>query len=138
MLENVAIQTPAMSRPRRRPRLPTDAQARRVEQLRRAFQRILNRRPTLIEKAAMLRAAALVARAEALALDANADVLDVVRLNNLASRTLRVLGIRIEAAPKKTAAAALAQSMRQARWAEAERRKSKSTPIEDPDGEATG
>jgi len=74
MLENAAVQVTPMPRPRRRPRLPTDAQARRVEELRRAFQRLLNRRPTLIEKATMLRAAALVARAEALALDPSADV----------------------------------------------------------------
>jgi hypothetical protein len=45
----------------------------------------------LIEKAAMLRAAALVARAEALALDPNADVGEVVKLNNLVARALRSL-----------------------------------------------
>jgi hypothetical protein len=59
MLENASVQATPMPRRRRRPRLPVDAQARRVEELRRAFQRSLNRRPTLIEKAAMLRAAAL-------------------------------------------------------------------------------
>jgi hypothetical protein len=90
-VENLSVQAATMSRPRQRPRLPTDAQARRVEELRRAFQRSLNRRPTLIEKAAMLRAAALVARAEALALDPNADVNQVVKLNNLAGRALRSL-----------------------------------------------
>jgi hypothetical protein len=116
MLENVAIQVPTMSRSRRRPRLPTDAQARRVEQLRRAFQRVLNRRPTLIEKASMRRAAALVARAEMLALDPNANVADVVKLNNLAGRTLRAFGIRIEASPKKTALGGL--TIARARWAE--------------------
>jgi hypothetical protein len=77
-VENMSIQVPPMSRRRQRPRLPTEAQARRVEELRRAFQRLLNRRPTLIEKAAMLRSAALVARAEALALDPSADVNEVV------------------------------------------------------------
>src|SRR5712672_3391551 len=96
MLENAPVQITPMPRPRRRPRLPTDAQARRVEELRRAFQRLLNRRPTLIEKAAMLRSAALVARAEALALDPRADVNEVVKLNNLAARTLRALGIKTE------------------------------------------
>jgi hypothetical protein len=55
----------------------------------------------------MLRAAALVARAEMLALDPNADVLNVVRLNNLASRILRVLNIRIGAPPKNTTPAGL-------------------------------
>jgi hypothetical protein len=96
MLENAPVQVTPMTRPRRRPRLPTDAQARRVEELRRAFQRLLNRRPTLIEKAAMLRSAALVARAEALALDPSADVNEVVKLNNLAARALRALGIKTE------------------------------------------
>src|SRR5438874_652192 len=123
MLENAAVQVTPMPRPRRRPRLPTDAQARRVEQLRRAFQRVLRRRPTLVEKASMLRAAALVARAEALALDPNANVADVVKLNNLASRTLRVLGIRIEAAPKKAAPAGL--RFARERWAAEETKKAK-------------
>jgi hypothetical protein len=95
-VENASVQVLPMSRRRQRPRLPTDAQARRVEELRRAFQRLLGRRPTLIEKAAMLRSAALVARAEALALDPSADVNEVVKLNNLAARTLRALGIKTE------------------------------------------
>jgi hypothetical protein len=140
MLENVAIQVPAMSRPRRRPRLPTDAQARRVEELRRAFQRMLNRRPTLIEKASMLRAAALVARAEALALDPNADVADVVKLNNLASRTLRVLNLKIEPASSRTVSRV--QELRRARWeeqdaAEAAAKSGRRQPrvTEPPDGE---
>jgi hypothetical protein len=90
-VENTSIQVAAMSRPRRRRRLPSAGQERRIEELRRAFQRSLNRRPTLIEKAGMLRAAALVARAEALALDPNADVGEVVKLNNLAGRALRSL-----------------------------------------------
>jgi hypothetical protein len=115
MLENVVIQVPAMSRSRRRPRLPTEAQARRVEELRRAFQRVLNRRPTLIEKASMLRAAARVARAEALALDPNANVADVVKLNNLAARSLRALGVRVEPVPPKTTPAGL--TIARARWA---------------------
>jgi hypothetical protein len=107
-----------MSRRRQRPRLPTDAQARRVEELRRAFQRLLNRRPTLIEKAAMLRSAALVARAEALALDPNADVNKVVKLNNLAARTLRSLGIKT--APAKAPPREFLE-MRRQRWAAQER-----------------
>jgi hypothetical protein len=90
-VENTSIQAAAMSRPRRRPRLPSAGQERRVEELRRAFQRTLNRRPTLIEKAGMLRAAALVARAEALALDPGADVTELVKVNNLAARALRAL-----------------------------------------------
>jgi hypothetical protein len=113
-VENTSVQAPAMSRRRQRPRLPTDAQARRVEELRRAFQRLLNRRPTLIEKAAMLRSAALVARAEALALDPNADVNKVVKLNNLAARTLRSLGIKT--APGKAPPREFLE-MRRQRWA---------------------
>ena len=89
--ENASVQVTPMPRRRQRPRLPTDAQARRVEELRRAFQRMLNRRPTLLEKRTMSRAAALVARAETLALDPNADVSEVVKLNNLANRDLRQL-----------------------------------------------
>ena len=41
----------------------------------------------------MLRAAALVARAEALALDPGADVTELVKVNNLAARALRTLGL---------------------------------------------
>jgi hypothetical protein len=101
--------------------------------LRRAFQRVLNRRPTLIEKASMLRAAALVARAEALALDPNADVTDVVKLNNLAARTLRALGIKIEPVPPKTTPAGLQRA--RARWAADEQAKA-AQAVEDA-GEAT-
>jgi hypothetical protein len=114
MLENAAVQATPMPRRRQRPRLPTDAQARRVEELRRAFQRLLNRRPTLIEKATMLRAAALVARAEALALDPSADVNELVKLNNLASRALRLLGIKVEQPPAK---ASRVLAVRRERWA---------------------
>ena len=91
MLESSSVQVASVPRRRQRPRLPIEAQARRVEELRRAFQRTLNRRPTLIEKAAMKRAAGLVARAEAVALDPNADINEVVKLNNLANRILRSL-----------------------------------------------
>jgi hypothetical protein len=128
-VENMSIQVPPMSHRRQRPRLPTEAQARRVEELRRAFQRLLNRRPTLIEKAAMLRSAALVARAEALALDPSADVNEVVKLNNLAARTLRALGIKTEQQPpKRSGGLALARQ----RWAEdAEKAKAKEASPDD-------
>jgi hypothetical protein len=86
MLENASVQVTTVPRRRQRPRLPIEAQARRVEELRRAFQRSLNRRPTLIEKAAMLRAAALVARAEAAALDPTMPVAELTKLVNLARR----------------------------------------------------
>jgi hypothetical protein len=90
-VENASVQAAAMSRRRQRPRLPSAGQERRVEELRRAFQRMLNRRPTMIEKAAMSRTAGLVARAEALALDPGADVTELVKVNNLAARALRAL-----------------------------------------------
>jgi hypothetical protein len=88
----------------------------------------------------MVRSAALVARAEALALDPNADVNEVVKLNNLAARTLRALGIRAvePPAPKKSGGLALARQ----RWAEdAERAKkareaSATHTTEPPDGRA--
>ena len=99
MLENTAVQGAATTRPWRRPRLPTEPQQRRVEELRRAFQRMLKRRPTLVEKADILRAAALVARAEAAALDPNADIHQVIRINNLANRILRSLGFKFAPPP---------------------------------------
>src|SRR5262249_62165525 len=46
-------------------------QGRRARQLRRAFQRLLRRRPTTIERVTMDRCALLVARAEAAAADPN-------------------------------------------------------------------
>jgi hypothetical protein len=58
----------------------------RVAVLRRAYQRQLNRRPTTLERAAMERAARLVAKAEAVAIDAAVTVDDVVRITNLARR----------------------------------------------------
>jgi len=91
MLENASVQVTPVPRRRQRPRLPIEAQARRVEELRRGFQRSLNRRPTLIEKAAMLRAAALVARAEAAALDPTMSVAELTKLVNIADRAVRRL-----------------------------------------------
>ena len=91
MLENASVQVAPVPRRRQRPRLPIEAQARRVEELRRGFQRSLNRRPTLIEKAAMLRAAALVARAEAAALDPTMSVAELTKLVNIADRAVRRL-----------------------------------------------
>jgi hypothetical protein len=136
MLENSSIQVPATSRPRRRPRLPIEAQARRVEQLRRSFQRVLRRRPTLIEKASMLRAAALVARAEALALDPHSDPNVVVKVNNLASRILRVLNIRlVESAPRKTTPVGL--RLARERWAANDEAKGATVKDTNSDGRRT-
>jgi hypothetical protein len=125
MLEHTRIQTAAMSRPRRRPRLPIEAQARRVEELRRAFQRVLNRRPTLIEKAAMLRAAALVARAEAAALDPNMDVAELTKLTNIAARAERRLGFSAIATAGRSAAARVL-ALRRQRWEADEKAKAHS------------
>jgi hypothetical protein len=94
MLENATVQVTTVPRRRQRPRLPIEAQARRVEELRRAFQRSLNRRPTLIEKAAMLRAAALVARAEAAVMDPTMPVAELTKLVNLARRAQQQLPLR--------------------------------------------
>jgi hypothetical protein len=91
MLETASVQVTPVPRRRRRPRLPIEAQARRVEELRRGFQRALNRRPTLIEKAAMLKAAALTARAEAASLDPTMPVAELTKLANIADRAVRRL-----------------------------------------------
>jgi hypothetical protein len=116
MLENASVQVTTVPRRRQRPRLPIEAQARRVEELRRAFQRSLNRRPTLIEKAAMLRAAALVARAEAAALDPTMPVAELTKLVNLARRAQQQLPFR---PPKPRGLPRLTR----ARWDEAEKAK---------------
>jgi hypothetical protein len=132
MFENTAVQGAAPTRPWRRPRLPTEPQQRRVEELRRAFQRMLKRRPTLVEKADILRAAALVARAEAAALDPNADIHQVIRINNLANRILRSLGFKFAPPPAKARGLELSR----ARWAEQAAREAarKAEATEPPDG----
>jgi hypothetical protein len=117
MLENVSVQVAPVVRRRQRPRLPIEAQARRVEELRRGFQRALNRRPTLIEKAAMLRAAALVARAEAAALDPTMPVAELTKLVNIADRAIRGLKIEPASGPPRGLLRA------RARWEEAEQAK---------------
>src|SRR5262249_45727001 len=67
-------------------------QERRIRELRRAFQRVLKRRPTVIERTAMERAARLTARAEAAALDPAVTLDDLVRIDNLAARARARLG----------------------------------------------
>jgi hypothetical protein len=63
----------------------------------------------------MLRAAALVARAEAASLDPNMDVGELTKLVNSADRAVRRLGVRVETlAPQR----ALQRARR--RWDEAE------------------
>jgi hypothetical protein len=63
----------------------------RTEQLSRAFQRTLNRRPTEIERTAMRRAALLTARAESAALDASTSLEDIVRLDRLAAQARKAM-----------------------------------------------
>jgi hypothetical protein len=64
----------------------SDAQARRVLALRRAYQRELRHRPTTIQKALIDRAATLTALAERAALDPAVTANDLVRLDNKAER----------------------------------------------------
>jgi hypothetical protein len=118
-----SAQVTTVPRRRQRPRLPIEAQAPRVEELRRGFQRSLNRRPTLIEKAAMLRAAALVARAEAAALDPTMPVAELTKLINIADRAVRRLpldGLRRRGLQR---ARARLEEAEQARAAQAARRR---------------
>jgi hypothetical protein len=79
MLQNMATHTSAKAS-------AITAQERRMAQLRRAYQRVLRRKPTMIERAAMERAARLTARAEVAALDPDATLDDVVRIDNAAAR----------------------------------------------------
>ena len=64
MLENLPVKASAMP-------ASNDAQASRMRQLKRAYQRALGRKPTVLEQVAMVRAAQLTARAEAAMLDPN-------------------------------------------------------------------
>jgi hypothetical protein len=68
---------------------PSEAQSRalaRLDELKRALQRQLNRRPTTVERCAMDRAALMTLRAEIAARDSKASSADVVRLDNAARR----------------------------------------------------
>lgn len=62
---------------------------RRIKLLRRAYGRGLGRRPTLIEAAAMMRAAMLTAKAESAASDPSISPNDFVRLDGAAHRARR-------------------------------------------------
>lgn len=64
----------------------TAIQARRTKELERAFMRILAKKPTTLEKAAIKRAALLATRAEAATLDSAVPVEHVVSLVNLSRR----------------------------------------------------
>ena len=95
MVENMSVGTATKPRPIRRrapwARLPTEPHARRVERLRRAFQRELGRKLTLIEKTAVFKAAVLTAKAEAAALDPRTTVEELVKLTNIADRAVQRL-----------------------------------------------
>jgi hypothetical protein len=64
----------------------SEAQARRVMALKRAYQRELAHKPTLIQKTLIDRAAVLTAKAEAAALDPAVTPNDLVRLDNKAEQ----------------------------------------------------
>src|SRR6516162_2390118 len=66
-------------------------QSRRVEELRRAFQKNLKRKLTVLERAAMERAMRLTVRAEQAALDQSVPVDLVTRIDNSAQRAQRRL-----------------------------------------------
>jgi hypothetical protein len=134
MLENMSTETAVMPRSRRWVRLPTEPLARRVEQLRRAYQHALGRRPTTIERADMLRAALLVAKAEQLALDPRTDVHELVKLTNLADRAVRRLGF--DGLHRRRPAKALGLELARQRWAEQDAREAarKAKATEAPDG----
>src|SRR5262249_54709168 len=78
----------AMSMPAYAPALasPIAAPDRRIAELRRAFQRALRRRPTMLERTAIERAARLTWRGGAGAVDVNPTPDGVVRLDNAATR----------------------------------------------------
>ncbi len=65
---------------------PSDAQTKRVAQLKRAYQKQLHAHPTTIQRTLMTRAAVLTAKAEACALDPHVSLEDLVRLDNVAAR----------------------------------------------------
>ena len=146
MLENMSVGTATVPRPIRRrapwARLPTEPHARRVERLRRAFQRELGRKLTLIEKTAVFKAALLTAKAEAAALDPHTSVEELTKLTNLADRAVRRLPIRQRPAGGRAAARVL--ELRRQRWEADERAKaaqaaqreasSEQNPTESPDG----
>jgi hypothetical protein len=67
-------------------RTPTAQLEHRIACLRRAYGRGLGRKPSLVEEAAMARAARLTARAEAAAADPTVDLNSLVRIDNAAAR----------------------------------------------------
>jgi hypothetical protein len=64
----------------------SDAQSKRIAQLRRAYQKQLNAHPTTIQRALMHRAAVMTAKAEACACDPHTSLDDLVRVDHAAQR----------------------------------------------------
>jgi hypothetical protein len=108
------LSTPPVPRPSGTSQ-PTDAQKRaqtRLDELKRAFQRLIKRRPNVYEKQLLDRAALMTLRAESAVCDGKSSSNDIVRLDNAARRARadfeRVCGL----ATKKTSTATLAQALR--------------------------
>jgi hypothetical protein len=79
----------------------SDAQARRVQQLRRCFQRELNHRPTVLQRSRIDTASVMKAKAEAAALDPSVSANDCVRLFNAAAKAEREMFESFAAKPKQ-------------------------------------
>jgi hypothetical protein len=79
------------------------AHGRRIAALMRAFQRLLRRKPTTVERHAMRRAADLTARAEWAAADPSVPLNDVVRIDGAAHRArlafMALAGVKRKPAP---------------------------------------
>jgi hypothetical protein len=77
----------------------SEDQARRVATLRRGFQRMLNARPTTLQKALIKRAAMLTAKAEAAALDPTVSLDDLVRIDHCAARARDEMRLALHGKP---------------------------------------
>jgi hypothetical protein len=85
----------------------TDAQARRITALKRAFQRELGRKPTLLQSTLIQRACVMTAKAEAAALDPSVTTEIFIRIDGRASKARQIAFDAIAAA--KPAAPAVAK-----------------------------
>lgn len=72
-----------------------DVQERRVFALKRAFQRTLGRKPTLLQQTLIDRAAVMTVRAEAAASDPTVSIVDLVRVDNAAARARQAMAALI-------------------------------------------
>ena len=80
----------------------SDAHERRTKQLRRAYQKQLGRKGTVVELSAIDRAVALTVRAEQAAADPTVSANDLVRLDNAAARARASMFDLIAAKPAPT------------------------------------